>query len=97
MGGRSGMTPVRLDLPYLMTDTDRHGNRRIFVRRHGRKVRIREIPGTQAFLRAYSEALDALNAIAGARGNPNAGNRATRLPRMARSLLFRFCRIPGAR
>jgi integrase len=66
MGGRSGMTPVRLDLPYLMTDTDRHGNRRIFVRRHGRKVRIREIPGTQAFLRAYSEALDALNAIAGA-------------------------------
>src|SRR5688572_21688906 len=54
------MRSVRLDLPYLMADTDRHGNRRLFVRRHGRKVRIREKPGTAAFASAYTEALAAL-------------------------------------
>lgn len=54
------MKSVRLDLPYLMADTDRHGNRRLFVRRHGRKVRIREKPGTAAFASAYTAALAAL-------------------------------------
>lgn len=54
------MTAVRLDLPYLMADTDRHGNRRLFVRRHGRKVRIREKQDTAAFASAYTAALAAL-------------------------------------
>lgn len=54
------MRSVRLDLPYLMADTDRHGNRRLFVRRHGRKVRIREKQGTAAFASAYTAALEAL-------------------------------------
>lgn len=54
------MKPMRLDLPYLMADTDRHGNRRLFVRRHGRKVRIREKPGSAAFASAYTAALTAL-------------------------------------
>lgn len=54
------MRSVRLDLPYLMADTDRHGNRRLFVRRYGRKVRIREKPGTAAFASAYTAALEAL-------------------------------------
>lgn len=54
------MRSVRLDLPYLMADTDRHGSRRLFVRRHGRKVRIRERQGTVAFAIAYTAALAAL-------------------------------------
>lgn len=54
------MRSVRLDLPYLMADTDRHGNRRLFVRRNGRKVRIREKQGTAAFAGAYTAALAAL-------------------------------------
>src|SRR5262245_32827866 len=54
------MRSVRLDLPYLMADTDRHGNRRLFVRRRGRKVRIREKQGTAAFASAYTAALATL-------------------------------------
>ncbi len=55
------MKAMKLDLPYLMTDTDRHGNRRLFVRRSGRKIRLRQAPGTTEFARAYSEALEALD------------------------------------
>ena len=32
------MTPMRIDFPYLMVDVDRHGNRRLYVRRNGHKV-----------------------------------------------------------
>jgi integrase/recombinase XerD len=48
-----------VELPYLFSDYDRHGNRRWFVRlpaRAGetrRKIRIRATPGTQAFTDAY--------------------------------------------
>jgi hypothetical protein len=52
---------VRLDLPYLTPDPDRHGNDRLYVRKNGRKIRIRETPGTPEFLTAYSEALEALD------------------------------------
>jgi integrase len=51
---------VRVDLPYLRADTDRHGNRRLFVRRLGRNIRIRAQPGTKGFADAYSAALEAL-------------------------------------
>jgi hypothetical protein len=51
---------ARVDLPYLMIDHDRHGNRRVFVRRAGRKIRIREKRGTEAFAQAYTDALNAL-------------------------------------
>jgi integrase len=53
---------VRIDLPYLMEDTDRHGNHRIFARRNGRKIRIREQPGTPGFMAAYKAALEILGA-----------------------------------
>jgi integrase len=56
------MNAMELDLPYLMRDQDRHGNWRIFARRNGRKIRIREKPGTPEFARAYSDALEALDA-----------------------------------
>jgi integrase len=47
-----------LDLRYLVRDTDRHGNERIYVRRHGRKVRIRELATVEEFMVAYRAALE---------------------------------------
>jgi len=64
---------MRLDLPYLMADTDRHGNERRFVRRFGRKIRIRALPGTAAFASAYSAALEALESDAPPRQAPRGG------------------------
>jgi hypothetical protein len=52
---------MRLDFPYLVTDTDRHGNERIYVRKNGRKVRIRvPIEDKRAFAEAYGAAIDAV-------------------------------------
>src|SRR5262249_31385520 len=44
-----------------MSDQDRHGNERLYVRRRGRKIRIREKPGTEAFAQAYADALRILD------------------------------------
>ena len=49
--------PGVADLRYIYRDLDRHGNRRIFVRRFGRKIRLRQPEGTEAFLEEYREAL----------------------------------------
>lgn len=62
------MRPMKLDLPYLSPETDRHGKPRLYVRRHGRRVRLREAAGSPEFLMAYSGALDALAALAGVKG-----------------------------
>lgn len=51
---------MRVDFPYLMADTDRHGNRRYYARRGGRKIRLREKPGTEGFAQAYADALHAI-------------------------------------
>ena len=49
---------MKLDLPYLVSDMDRHGNARMYVRKRGcRKVRIKELPGSAAFIPAYEAAL----------------------------------------
>jgi integrase len=48
---------MRMNLPYLTADRDRHGNERLYVRRHGQKIRIRARPGTEAFAQAYAAAL----------------------------------------
>ena len=55
------MSAVRVNFPYLLADTDRHGNRRLYVRRGARKVRIREKLGTEAFAQSYADALSALD------------------------------------
>jgi hypothetical protein len=39
---------------------DRHGNRRIFARRFGRKIRLRRPEGSEEFFEEYRQALDAL-------------------------------------
>ena len=45
-----------IDLKYLLEDSDRHGNTRLYVRK-GRKIRLRETVGTEAFLAEYKQAL----------------------------------------
>jgi integrase len=54
------MMTMRIDFPHLKEDIDRHGNRRIYVRRNGRKIRLREKKGTPEFAQAYAEAVHAL-------------------------------------
>ena len=51
---------MRIDFPYLMSDRDRHGNERLYVRKNGRKIRLREKRGTEAFAHAYADALHVL-------------------------------------
>ncbi|MHC4180149.1 MAG: tyrosine-type recombinase/integrase, partial [Planctomycetota bacterium] len=47
-----------MDLKYLVSDTDRHGTVRVYVRRYGRKVRIRELGTVEEFMAAYRAALE---------------------------------------
>ena len=47
-----------LDLKYLVSDTDRHGTVRVYVRRRGRKVRIRDLATVEEFMTAYRAALE---------------------------------------
>lgn len=50
---------MKIDLPHLLQDTDRHGNRRIYYRRAGqRMVRLHAEPGTDEFMDEYRAARD---------------------------------------
>jgi hypothetical protein len=51
---------MKLEFPYLKSDPDRHGNERLYVRRHDRKIRLREDPGTPAFIAEYDAGLKRL-------------------------------------
>lgn len=44
---------MKLSMPYLLRDKDRHGNERLYFRFGGRKVRLRDEPGTVAFAERY--------------------------------------------
>jgi integrase len=45
---------MKIELPYVIPDTDRHGNVRYYFRRPGQpKIRIQGDPATQAFLEQY--------------------------------------------
>jgi integrase len=50
---------VKLGLKFLCEDCDRHGKVRLYVRRNGRKIRLRARWGTPEFLDAYYAALAA--------------------------------------
>lgn len=52
---RNPMTEI--DLPYLVCDHDKRGNEYWYVRRRGKKIRLREKPGSIPFLKAYEVAL----------------------------------------
>ncbi len=49
-----------IELRFLSEDVDRHGNVRVYFRRYGRKVRIRPVPGTDAFMAEYRDLLHVL-------------------------------------
>ena len=51
---------METSLHYLSREPDRHGNQRIYVRRNGKRIRIREKEGTPAFAKAYTEAVEKL-------------------------------------
>jgi integrase len=51
---------METDLPFLSREEDRHGNDRIYVRRNGKRIRIREEEATPAFARAYADAVEKL-------------------------------------
>lgn len=47
---------MKFKLRYVIEDTDRHGNVRLYYRRHGRKVRLRGPTGSPEFLTDYRRA-----------------------------------------
>src|SRR5437868_7185615 len=51
----------KTDLPYLEHDKDRHGNAREYVRRNGKRIRIKATEGTPEFASAYSDAVERLS------------------------------------
>lgn len=55
------MSAMETELPYLSRDPDRHGNDRVYVRRYGKRIRIKEKEGTPEFATAYSAALEKLS------------------------------------
>lgn len=58
--GRNVAKPVKLK--YLYEDSDRHGNRRLYVRMRGAgKVRLRQNVGTDGFLQEYRTAIQRLH------------------------------------
>jgi hypothetical protein len=52
---------MQIVLKYLVRDVDRHGTARLYVRRNGRKVRLREPIGSAAFYAAYETAVERLS------------------------------------
>ena len=53
---------VSIKLRYVVEDVDRHGNVRLYFRRRGKaKVRLHGLPGSDAFMAAYKEALAGQN------------------------------------
>lgn len=55
------MIPMRLNLPYLSQERNRHGQECFYVRRFGRRVRLHEAPGSPEFMTAYAEAVRELS------------------------------------
>jgi integrase len=60
---------MKLDLPYLFSDVDRHGNVRWYVRKKiggkHRRIRLTKPPGSPTFMSEYQAALDSLTGAPG--------------------------------
>ena len=54
------MGEMKIDLPHLSEERDRHGNSRLYVRRNGRRIRLRVARNGPGFLDAYQAALESL-------------------------------------
>lgn len=51
---------LKVTLPYVHEYIDRHGKRRRYARRHGKKVTLHAEPGTDAYLAEYQAAMQTL-------------------------------------
>ena len=51
---------MKIDLPYLSEEADRHGNVRLYVRRNGKRMRLTLPPGADGFTDEYDGALKKL-------------------------------------
>jgi integrase len=60
------VTAVEIDLRYFSHEPDRYGNDRLYVRRYGRRIRLRVGRNDPGFLEAYQRALEALAELSGA-------------------------------
>src|ERR1700730_8673845 len=60
MGGPTGMSVMEIDLPYLSLELSRHGKARLYVRRNGKRIRLRAAPGHPDFIKEYDAAVTAL-------------------------------------
>jgi hypothetical protein len=60
--------PMKFRLKYVIEDTDRHGNVRLYYRRYGRKTRLRGPAGSPEFLSDYKEAHNQPEVL---KANPN--------------------------
>jgi len=50
---------MNVALPYLLKDRDRHGTPRWYVRRYGKKIRLRSARGSPEFAAEYTSAVEA--------------------------------------
>jgi integrase len=58
------MDQMKIDLPHLLQDKDRHGKVRVYYRRAGKKmVRLHAAPGTPEFLEEYTRAVNGLSTM----------------------------------
>ena len=49
---------MKIELPHILNDKDRHGKPRVYVRIHGKPmVRLKQEPGSEAFMQAYYAAI----------------------------------------
>lgn len=75
---------MKIDLPNLYEDQDRHGNMRRYARirlgGRSRKLRLKHEPGTPEFLLEYNSALATLRGDAAARARPATGRPKQVLP-----------------
>lgn len=54
---------MEINLRYLSEEPDRHGNMRLYVRRHGRRLRLRVARNDPRFIAAYQTALESLSEL----------------------------------
>jgi len=63
---------VEIDLRYLSDEPDHRGNPRLYVRRYGRRIRLRVSRHSPDFLKIYQDALTTLEEMAGKAAAPHA-------------------------
>jgi integrase len=59
-GGATAVANMKVNLRHLSEELDRHGNVRLYVRRYGRRIRLRIARNDPGFLKAYQDALASL-------------------------------------